>query len=103
MQTTDEDDAGALKIDPRQAAEASTGPAWMRILLAQCNRWLTLLPERLTTLNRTAESIKNPLFRFFDREISIAAKLLKQVRFEACHVVYGVELIHRIHRSISGS
>ena len=31
-------------------------------------------------MNRTAESIKNPLFRFFDRENQIGRNLLKKIR-----------------------
>ena len=31
-------------------------------------------------MNRTAESIKNPLFRFFDRENQIGRSLLKKIR-----------------------
>lgn len=31
-------------------------------------------------MNRTPESIKNPLFRFFDRENSIGRALLKTIR-----------------------
>src|SRR6266542_4366026 len=31
-------------------------------------------------MNRTADSIKNPLFRFFDRENQIGRALLKKIR-----------------------
>ena len=31
-------------------------------------------------MNRTVESIKNPLFRFFDRENQIGHTLLKKIR-----------------------
>jgi len=33
-------------------------------------------------MNRTADSIKNPLFRFFDRENQIGRALLKKIRQE---------------------
>lgn len=35
--------------------------------------------EYLLTLQRTAEKIKDPMFRFFEREVTIGVKLLKQV------------------------
>lgn len=31
-------------------------------------------------MNRTADSVKNPLFRFFDRENQIGRGLLKKIR-----------------------
>lgn len=36
--------------------------------------------QSLNILRRSAENIKDPLFRFFEREIASAAKLLKEVR-----------------------
>ena len=36
--------------------------------------------QTLTPMKRTAESIKNPLFRFFDRENQIGCNLLKKMQ-----------------------
>ncbi|CAG8571899.1 16879_t:CDS:2 [Funneliformis mosseae] len=54
--------------------------AWMRVLYSSIENWMKLLPEKLTSMNRTADSIKNPLFRFFDRENQIGRALLKKIR-----------------------
>lgn len=39
-----------------------------------------LLPSQLELLNRTAQAIANPLFRFLEREITVASTLLDVVR-----------------------
>lgn len=41
-----------------------------------------LLPSSLTLLHRTAVSIKNPLFRFLEREVTVASTLLDKVRLD---------------------
>jgi dynein heavy chain 1, cytosolic len=41
---------------------------------------LALLPGQLDLLHRTSESIKNPLFRFLEREVTVASQLLDVVR-----------------------
>jgi dynein heavy chain 1 len=58
----------------------SSKPAWMRSLHAQASKWLEMIPKGLELLTRTPEKIKDPLFRFFDREIGSGHKLLKCVR-----------------------
>eukprot|EP01114_Cavostelium_apophysatum_P023031 TRINITY_DN854_c0_g1_i2.p1 TRINITY_DN854_c0_g1~~TRINITY_DN854_c0_g1_i2.p1 ORF type:complete len:4577 (-),score=1545.65 TRINITY_DN854_c0_g1_i2:38-13768(-) len=55
-------------------------PAWMRTLRVSIEDWLKVLPTNLPLMERTAESIKLPLFRFFEREVDIGARLLKRVR-----------------------
>ena len=41
---------------------------------------LELLPTQLEMLNRTEQSIQNPLFRFLEREVTVASGLLDQVK-----------------------
>jgi dynein heavy chain 1 len=38
-----------------------------------------LLPEKLPLMTRTEEAIQNPLFRFLEREVTVASGLLKTV------------------------
>ncbi|CAH0687821.1 unnamed protein product [Spodoptera exigua] len=54
-------------------------PAWMKTLHATATNWLQLLPKELPTLRRTVENIKDPLYRFFEREVAAGASLLQQV------------------------
>ena len=41
---------------------------------------LELLPTQLELLNRTAQAIQNPLFRFLEREVTVASTLLDVVK-----------------------
>lgn len=76
MQSIDDDDDESQDIaDP----VAGAAPMWMRTLQQQCTQWLAALPTQLTGLRRTAENIKDPMFRFFEREVNIGIRLLVQV------------------------
>jgi dynein heavy chain 1 len=62
-------------------------PAWMRTLLNSAQTWLRLIPSNLATMKRTAENIKDPLYRYFEREVNIASKLLLVVRHDLDDVI----------------
>ena len=64
-------------------------PAWMRTLLNSSNTWLRVVPNNLQTMRRTTENIKEPLYRYFEREVNMASKLLRAVR----HDLEDVQLI----------
>jgi dynein heavy chain 1 len=87
LQTTEDEDEDELP-DNIEAASASTAtPAWMRALRASAGEWLRTLPDSLPMLQRSAEKIKDPLFRFFEREVGIGSKLLRQVRSDLDDVI----------------
>jgi dynein heavy chain 1, cytosolic len=54
-------------------------PVWMRQLKETASDWKKILPSSLTSIKRTIENIKDPLFRFFEREINAGSNLLKTV------------------------
>ncbi|XP_022824429.1 dynein heavy chain, cytoplasmic isoform X2 [Spodoptera litura] len=62
-------------------------PAWMKTLHATATNWLQLLPQQLPTLRRTVENIKDPLYRFFEREVAAGASLLQQVLHDLRNVL----------------
>ncbi|KAK0424238.1 hypothetical protein QR680_008567 [Steinernema hermaphroditum] len=81
-----------LKVsDEELAFEDSTekvvAPPWMNILSDLCNQWLKLLPKEVPKLKRTKDNIKDPLFRFFEREINLGANLLHIVRNDLAQVL----------------
>jgi dynein heavy chain 1 len=89
----DEDDSAYLASAQRDkdnaAAQRSDGrPAWMRSLLESARTWMGLLPDSLVTLRRTVENIKDPLYRFFEREVNSGSKLLLDVRQDLNDVVH---------------
>ena len=80
LQTTVED-TGSISTDlTGQQKGEDKRPAWMVNLRAASDTWLKALPSGVALLERTAENIKNPLFRFFERELTSSQKLLKRVR-----------------------
>jgi len=38
-------------------------PVWMKALLSSARNWRSIIPAQLRTMRRTAENIKDPLFR----------------------------------------
>ncbi|OXA50597.1 Dynein heavy chain, cytoplasmic [Folsomia candida] len=79
----DDEDLGMSKESVAQVGidEGHVGaPAWMRTLHVSAEEWLKVLPEKLNTMKRTADNIKRPLYRFYEREITSAAKMLEAVR-----------------------
>ena len=62
-------------------------PSWMRTLLNSATTWLKLIPNNLSTMKRTSENIKEPLYRYFEREVNNASKLLNSVRQDLADVI----------------
>lgn len=90
-----EDDEEVVYVDKADAegpqrVKKNSGdgrPAWMRILLNSTTTWQRLLPTSLQTLRRTVENIKDPLYRYFEREVNSAYKLLEIVRHDLEDVI----------------
>lgn len=53
---------------------------WLVELQEKVEALLGSLPPPLTLLQRTAQSITNPLFRFLEREVTVSSQLLEMVR-----------------------
>jgi len=86
MQQLDEDDE-ELAYSDNKAEVVEGRPAWMRTLHTSSSEWLSLLPSTLNPLKRTVENIKDPLYRFFEREVNFGVKLLQSVRQDLEDVV----------------
>jgi len=80
LQTIEEDSSEAEDSAIDMGMGSDKRPAWMQSLRSSINVWIKGLPEKVSLLERTAESVKNPLFRFFEREIEIGSKLLNRVQ-----------------------
>uniref|UniRef100_A0A8C0CSC3 Dynein heavy chain, cytosolic n=1 Tax=Balaenoptera musculus TaxID=9771 RepID=A0A8C0CSC3_BALMU len=85
----DEDDLAYAETEKKTRPDATSDgrPAWMRTLHTTASNWLHLIPQTLSHLKRTVENIKDPLFRFFEREVKMGAKLLQDVRQDLADVV----------------
>ncbi|EDO28787.1 predicted protein, partial [Nematostella vectensis] len=66
-------------LDEQKRRESDPRPAWMRTLHTTAANWLTMIPKSLTGLKRTLDNIKDPLFRYFEREVNTGIQLLNTV------------------------
>ncbi|KAI1728166.1 dynein heavy chain and region d6 of dynein motor domain-containing protein [Ditylenchus destructor] len=82
MKVSDEELAYDDSLDENKKA-----PSWMLVLSGHCGRWLQALPETLERLKRTKQNIKDPLFRFFEREINFGAVLLHDIRADLSQIL----------------
>lgn len=58
----------------------NAGAKWMVTLKHKVVKYYDLLPLQLDTLKRVGHMVKNPLFRFLEREVSVLSSLLQKVR-----------------------
>ncbi|KAK7789348.1 hypothetical protein R5R35_002380 [Gryllus longicercus] len=83
MQELEDDDELAYSpeegLDQASEKQVDGRPSWMRTLHNSASTWLNLLPRSLQTLRRTVENIKDPLYRYFEREVNSGARLLQDV------------------------
>lgn len=84
-------EAGYKKSDSYEFANkppsVDSRPSWMKLLNASVCEWLNVLPKSLSGIKRSQDNIKDPLFRFFEREINAGIKLLKTVLNDLSDVV----------------
>ncbi|XP_056446392.1 cytoplasmic dynein 1 heavy chain 1 [Gadus chalcogrammus] len=85
----DEDDLAyeTAEIKQRTASTSDNQPAWMRTIHTTAFNWLQLIPQMVNPLKRTVENIKDPLFRFFEREVKMGGKMLQEIRQDLTDVV----------------
>jgi len=88
LSVLDDDEEPVYEADKQNNQEFNNNdtddvrPVWMRQLHQSIKDWLEILPKKLTPIKRTIENIKDPLFRFFEREINTGLNLLKTILFD---------------------
>ncbi|CAJ0587205.1 unnamed protein product, partial [Mesorhabditis spiculigera] len=60
--------------------EEAAKPTWMQNLKELVSTWIGQLPKELQRMKRTKDNIRDPLFRFFEREVNLGASLLVDMR-----------------------
>ncbi|XP_047193613.1 cytoplasmic dynein 1 heavy chain 1 isoform X1 [Scophthalmus maximus] len=93
MQTLEDEDDLAYETEQKERTTSASDaqPAWMRTLHGTACNWLQLMPQTVNPLKRTVENIKDPLFRFFEREVKMGGKMLQEVRQDLSDVVHVCE------------
>lgn len=70
MQLLEDDDEVVYTNEEAEAKHKADGrPAWMITLHNSAATWLRLVPQSLPSLKRTVENIKDPMYRYFEREV----------------------------------
>ncbi|KAI6221986.1 Dynein heavy chain, cytoplasmic [Aphelenchoides besseyi] len=62
--------------------EKLAGPSWLVAICDMATRWLKMLPKEIIRFKRTKDNIKDPLFRFFEREVNTGGSLLSCIRLD---------------------
>uniref|UniRef100_A0A7E4ZT92 Dynein heavy chain, cytoplasmic n=1 Tax=Panagrellus redivivus TaxID=6233 RepID=A0A7E4ZT92_PANRE len=76
-----------LAYSDSDAETETKAPSWMITLSETATRWLSVLPTNLTKMKRTKDNIKDPLFRFFEREVNVGLKLSLDVQADLSEVL----------------
>jgi len=76
-----------MEKERRSLPSPDVRPQWMKILHQSAVNWLQTMPKQLQMLKRTAENIKDPMYRYFEREVNSGARLLNDVRKDLDDVV----------------
>lgn len=82
QQLEDEDELAYCNdesLDIKREADTDGRPSWMKTLHNSASTWLQLLPKSLPVLKRTVDNIKDPLYRYFEREVNSGSRLLSDV------------------------
>lgn len=88
MQLLEDEDLAFTTSNEQSEKRLTDGrPVWMRTLQNSVSGWLQLVPKSLGSLKRTMENIKDPLFRFFEREVNAGCRLLGDVRQDLTDIV----------------
>lgn len=94
---TDDDSLVSTGVLDRKKSSvvADSRPGWMKQLQSTATSWLSVLPQNLKRLTRTVENLRDPLYRFFEREVNSGANLLGTVRqdLETVVAVCGLVLV----------
>jgi len=80
--TEDDEIQGAAQL-----GEKDGQAQWLVNLSKKVGAYLDMLPNQLDNMRRAESSVKNPLFRFIDRECSVLTSLLASVRTDFEHVI----------------
>ncbi|CDJ33136.1 Cytoplasmic dynein heavy chain, related [Eimeria mitis] len=70
----------AAAVDETEPDEAVPKTSWLTLLIPVVQACLTTLPDKLPILQRTDAMVQNPMFRCFERELAVGARLCKLIR-----------------------
>ncbi|KRY59545.1 Dynein heavy chain, cytoplasmic [Trichinella britovi] len=87
LKMNDEDEELAYTPIGEQFEGDNHKPHWLKQIREAADHWLNSLPTSLAPLKRSVSNIKDPLYRFFEREVNIASRLLNNVRHDLADLI----------------
>ena len=80
LRLIDDSDDDASRVRRESLSAGGGRPGWLVALQASLEGWLADLPEQVTAMLRSSDSLKDPLFRCFERENVLGQRLLALIR-----------------------
>lgn len=68
-----------VTLSKKKKQEGSEQVAWLKEVHEKVKSYFNILPTNLSKLERTEGSLNDPLFRFLEREVTVATKLLNVI------------------------
>ena len=68
-----------VTLEKKKEENQNSQLKWLSEVNAKVTKFLEILPATMSRLDRTEELMNNPLFRFLEREVTVASKLLKTI------------------------
>lgn len=68
-----------MTLEKKKEEKKNSQLKWLSEVNEKVTKYLDILPKQLTRLARTEELMNNPLFRFLEREVTVASKLLNAI------------------------
>ena len=68
-----------VTLSKKKKQEGSEQVAWLKEVYEKVKSYFTILPSNLAKMERTEGSLNDPLFRFLEREVTVASKLLSVI------------------------
>lgn len=68
-----------VTLEKKKEEKKSSQLKWLSEVNEKVSKYLQILPKEMQRLERTETLMNNPLFRFLEREVTVATKLLNSI------------------------
>ena len=69
-----------VTLEKKKEEKKNSQLKWLSEVNEKVTKYSQILPKELRRLERTEELMNNPLFRFLEREVTVASKLLNKIQ-----------------------
>lgn len=69
-----------MTLEKKKEEKQNKQVKWLSEVNDKVSTYLTIIPKEIARLERTEEKMNNPLFRFLEREVTVATKLLVTIQ-----------------------